>query len=348
MDNNKYRFSPDAITGHISDENTKAYFSRIGIAVFALGVTATAVSTLLSLLIRSLFAELASSPALATALSHAISFFAIYAVGMPLLCYILSPLPSVRPYKEKMPIKDAVGGFCVCLLSMLVGNYISSVILVWLETMLGSTTENPISDAIAPTDPATIAVTLIFMVIIGPILEEILFRKVLCSKLLPLGEGYAIFISAAIFGLFHGNFYQFAYAFLVGSVFALIYVKTGKLIYSIIYHMGLNLLGSVIGPWILEQIDIERLYEIIESGVLEPTDPIMSSLSLLFVYEVVTMVAAGIGLVLLLKAKKRKAFSLEKGLLPPPKKNRVTNIFCNVGVAAAITYFVLTFFLSLL
>ena len=348
MDNNKYRFSPDVNTGHISDENTKTYFSRIGIAVFALGVTATIVSTLLSLLINSFFAELTSSKPLVAAMNHAISFIAIYAVGMPLFCYILNPLPSVHPYKEKMPLKDVFGGFCVCLLSMLVGNYISSVILVWLETMLGSATENPVSDAISPTDPATIAVTLIFMVIIGPILEEILFRKILCTKLLPLGEGYAIFISAAIFGLFHGNFYQFAYAFLVGAVFALIYVKTGKLIYSIIYHMGLNLLGSVIGPWILEQIDLERMYEILESGVLEPSDPIISSLLLLFAYEVVTMVAAGIGLALLLKARRKRAFSLEKGILPPPKKNRLTNIFCNVGVAAAITYFVLTFFLSLL
>ena len=112
--------------------------------------------------------------------------------------------------------------------------------------------------------------------------------------------------------------------------------------------MGLNLLGSVIGPWILEQIDLERMYEILESGVLEPSDPIISSLLLLFAYEVVTMVAAGIGLALLLKARRKRAFSLEKGILPPPKKNRLTNIFCNVGVAAAITYFVLTFFLSLL
>ena len=348
MDNNKYRFSPDINTGHISDENTKAYFSRIGIAVFALGLAATVASTLLSLLLKALLADLSLPSALTTAINHTISFIAIYAVGMPLLCYILKPIPSIKPYKEKLPAKDVAGGFCVCLLSMMIGNYISNMILVSLEAMLSTTTENPVSDAISPTDPATIAVTLIFMVIIGPILEEILFRKILCSKLLPLGEGYAILISSAIFGLFHGNFYQFAYAFLVGAIFALIYVKTGKLIYSIIYHMGLNLLGSVIGPWILEQINVERLYEILEAGTLEPTDPILPSLLLLFVYEAITMVAAGIGLVLLLKAKKTNAFSLEKGILPPPKKNRIANIFCNVGVAAAITYFVLTFFLSLL
>ena len=348
MNNNKYRFFPDKNTGHISDEDAKTYFSRIGIAVFVLGVAATLLSTLLYMLWGAVSPKLEMSNALNTAVQHIISFASIYLFAMPLFCYALNPLPTIRPYQEKMSGKDALGGFCVCLLGMMVGNYISNIIIIWFDTMLGSPTENPIADAIAPTDPATVAVTVIFMVIIGPILEEILFRKILCSKLLPLGEGYAIFLSAAIFGLFHGNFYQFAYAFLIGAVFALIYVKTGKLIYPIIYHMALNLLGSVVGPWILEQIDIERLYQMLEAGTLDPSDPIIKPLFLLMIYETVTMIAAAVGLVLLFKAKKRNAIVLEKGILPPPKTNRMANLFCNVGVAAAITYFVVTFFLSLL
>ena len=346
--NNKYRFYPNPETGCISDENTKSYFSRIGLAVFVLGLAATVVSTALYLLAQSILPLLTTNSAIITAAEHMISFISIYAVGMPLLCLVLKPLPSVSPYKENMPLKDVIGGFCVCILGMLVGNYISNIIIIWLETLLSTATQNPIADAIAPTDGATVLVTVAFMVIIGPILEEILFRKILCSKLLPLGEGYAILISAAIFGLFHGNFYQFAYSFLIGIILSLIYVKTGKLIYTIIYHMGINLLGAVVSPWIVEQIDVEKLAEIVESGVVDPADPIVNSIFLLLAYEAFFIGAAIAGIILLSKAKKKRAITLEKGILPPPKSHRVANIFCNVGVAAAVTYFVLTFFLSLL
>ncbi len=345
---NKYHFYPDSETGYISDENTKSYFSRIGLAIFVLGLAATVVSTVLYLIAQNVLPLITTNAAIITAAEHMISFIAIYAVGMPLLCYVLKPLPSVEPYKENMPVKDTVGGFCVCILGMLVGNYISNIIIIWLESLLGTATQNPVSDAIAPSDGATVLVTVAFMVIIGPILEEILFRKILCAKLLPLGEGYAILISAAIFGLFHGNFYQFPYAFLIGIILALVYVKTGKLIYTVIYHMGINLLGAVISPWIVEQIDVDRLAEMLETGVIDPADPIVNSIFLLLVYEAFFIGAAIAGIILLSKAKKNRVITLEKGILPPPKKHRIANIFCNVGVAAAITYFVLTFFLSLL
>lgn len=348
MKSNSYRFTPQPGTGMLSDEDTKSYFSRIGLAVSALCVLSTLASLVLSIAVASLFPSLGSIPALNTLVSHLVSMASIYCVAFPVFNFLLKPLPKIKPFREKLPFSKLAGGFCVCLLAMLVGNYLGNMILIWVETMLGTTTENPVAEAISPSDPYIVIITVVFMVILAPILEELVFRKVLCDKLLPLGEGYAILISAAIFGLFHGNLYQFPYAFTVGLVLGLIYVKTGKLIYTVIYHSAINLLGSVIGPWILEQIDLEKLTAILESGTVDPADPILQPLALLGFYEMAMMAAAVVGIVLLSKARKSRAITFDKGILPPPQKGRVANIFCNVGTASAITCFTILFVLSLL
>lgn len=348
MNSKKYRFIPNLAAGCLTEDSAKAYFSRLGLAVFALGALSTLTATLLSVLVKATLASVLNISAVAAAANHLISVIAIYCVAFPFFKLLINPLPSVKPFKSRMGFKDGLIGFCICVAAMMIGNYISNVILVWVETVLGATTENPIASAISPSDPAVVVVTVMFIVIAAPILEEIVFRKVLCAKLLPLGEGYAIVLSGAIFGLFHGNLYQFAYGFLLGAFFGFIYIKTGKLIYTVIYHMAINLMGSVIGPWIISMIDIDTLTAIIESGSIDPADPALTSLFILSIYEVVMMVASVVGVVFFFKAKKKNMLTLEQGILPPPKKNRLANLFCNVGVAAAITYFVLTMVMSLI
>ena len=48
------------------------------------------------------------------------------------------------------------------------------------------------------------------------------------------------------FALFHGNFYQFFYALLLGMVFAWLYSSTGRIRYNIMLHMLINLMGGVL------------------------------------------------------------------------------------------------------
>ena len=212
---------------------------------------------------------------------------------------------------------------------------------------------------ISPNDPVIVLITAVFVGVILPIFEEILFRKILCNKLLALGEAYAIIVSATIFGLIHGNFYQFAYAFLLGALFALIYVKTGKIIYSTIYHIAINLLGAVVTPWLIAQIDmegfsanLEKLFGLLESGSTEAYMNLYLSMLpqmfLLTLYEALSLVPAIFGIVLLSKALRNKTIKLDGGILTPSKKNALANIFCTVGVAAAITYFTFTFLLSII
>ena len=83
-------------------------------------------------------------------------------------------------------------------------------------------------------------------VIIAPVLEELIFRKLMLDRIRNYGEKTAIVFSALCFGLFHQNLTQFLFAFSVGLFLGYVYCKTGKVIYTMIMHALLNLVSSSI------------------------------------------------------------------------------------------------------
>lgn len=80
--------------------------------------------------------------------------------------------------------------------------------------------------------------------IVGPILEEILFRGAITSELLKAySPKKAIFFSALIFGIFHINPAQVLNAFLLGLLLAWLFYKTHSLIPGILIHILNNSLS---------------------------------------------------------------------------------------------------------
>ena len=87
---------------------------------------------------------------------------------------------------------------------------------------------------------------LMITVLIAPVVEELIFRKLMLDRIRNYGEKTAIVFSAICFGLFHGNLTQFLYAFSVGLFLGYVYCKTGKVHYTMIMHALLNLFSSMI------------------------------------------------------------------------------------------------------
>lgn len=80
--------------------------------------------------------------------------------------------------------------------------------------------------------------------IVGPVLEEVLFRGAITKSLLEkYSPATAIFISSLIFGVFHINPIQILPAFLTGLLLAWTYYKTGSLIPCILMHILNNSLS---------------------------------------------------------------------------------------------------------
>ena len=340
----KFSLSPD--TGRLSENDAKKYFSTFGIAACVLMIAYHVGGDLL------LYALYYFAPALLQneIVGHLLSLVALYGIAFPCFFLVLRRLPSDTMASEPMGSKAWWRTLCVALAFMMIGNYIGNFLMSYFSVATGIPQTNPVSEA---TVGESFWVSLIFVAIIGPILEEFVFRKVVCDRLLPLGEGYAVVLSAVLFGLVHGNFFQFFYAAAVGALFAFVYVKTGRLRYSISYHIIINLFSGIIAPILVERIAPFATEEgILALAEMAESDPAgfyriwQEYLLPLMIYESVFLVAAVFGVVFLVKGRKRIHFL--EGLLPPPKESRVSTVFCSAGIAAAIAVFAGIFLLSLL
>lgn len=91
-------------------------------------------------------------------------------------------------------------------------------------------------------DPATL---FLLAVVMAPLFEEIIFRGIIMKGLMNKGfkPKIAIIISAVVFGMVHGNPWQFVGAVLLGSVFGLVYYKTKSLLLPILLHAFNNLVS---------------------------------------------------------------------------------------------------------
>lgn len=84
-------------------------------------------------------------------------------------------------------------------------------------------------------------VLFIYMVILGPITEEIIFRGMALKNFSAVSRRFGIIMSSVAFGLFHGNILQFIVGFTLGMLFSYIDIKANSIIPSIILHIFNNL-----------------------------------------------------------------------------------------------------------
>lgn len=93
--------------------------------------------------------------------------------------------------------------------------------------------------------PSVYAADVFSAVILAPIGEELIYRGVVLRCTAKISQRFAIFFSAFIFGIMHGNPYQFVLGFLIGIPMAMLTVKTGSIIPAIICHMANNTIASI-------------------------------------------------------------------------------------------------------
>ena len=351
--NKKIHFEIDSETGTMSYESTKKYFTRIGLAIFIFFMVDLLATELLVNVLYAFYPMFAQYELAVLLANYSLAFIPSYCIALPVFVSIIKRMPSVKLIKAKMKFGHLLIGFCICFAMMVAGNYISAYVMTIFQTIKGEVIANPVDTM---TSVGDWWITLIFTAILAPILEELLFRKIICRHLLPLGEGWAIMLSAAIFALAHGNFYQVFYAFLIGAFLAFVYIKTGKIIYSMIYHIAINVIGGILIPAILKFIDIDWLMSLVEDPAAYEAMTASTELSLAFVISSFAFVAycfvyygiAIAGIVLFIIALTKKKFAVDGGILPPVSKGKYSALFLNIGTALSIAYFTFSFVRSLL
>ena len=90
-------------------------------------------------------------------------------------------------------------------------------------------------------------IVLISVSIFAPFFEEWLCRGIILRGLLTkVKPVWAIVISAAVFGLIHGNLWQAIPAFIIGVILGYVYYKTGSLKLTMLMHCVNNTLAVIV------------------------------------------------------------------------------------------------------
>lgn len=84
-------------------------------------------------------------------------------------------------------------------------------------------------------------VVLLFMILVAPVSEELVFRGVILHRASKLfGFMYANILQALFFGLYHGNIVQGIYAALIGLLLGAVYYRFRTIFASILLHIIIN------------------------------------------------------------------------------------------------------------
>lgn len=200
----------------------------------------------------------------------------LYLVAFPVLLILLSRIPATPVTKRKMPLWHFALLLPMMYTLTMAGNLMGQTLSAVLNLFPLFRAENALTEMLFASD--SLWIIFLLTVIVAPIMEELVFRKMLMPRLLPLGEGVAVLLSGLFFGLFHGNLYQFFYAFFIGLVLGYLFAKTGKVIYTVFMHMAVNFFSGFLPTLLLQGLgDLENL------ALNAPT---LRSLWLLFQYEI--------------------------------------------------------------
>lgn len=139
-----------------------------------------------------------------------------------------------------------VGMLGRCILTAFAFHAVGIVLEYGVDFILYSTGYEVTSfDYETKNDAATVLIDVISSVIAAPIAEEMFFRGVVLKQTSRVSARFGIIFSAVMFGLMHGNPYQFVMATVIGLYFGYITVKTDSLIPSIVCHIAINGMMSV-------------------------------------------------------------------------------------------------------
>lgn len=308
-------------------------FSRIGFALILFFVSTYAVQIIFSAVAELLCPGWAEGGISYRAMLL-ISSATMYLVGFPVFFLTVRGLDAAPPAERKCSAGTIGAAFLISVSLMYIGQIVGDLAYTALYDLVGISFSSATIEVISNIKWYE---ALIFSALLGPLVEEIMFRKLIIDRTRMYGEKLSMIFSALLFAFFHTNVQQFFYAFLVGLLYAYLYLRRGKVLYCWILHALFNFFGSVLPLILYEFVDMDafmsaetagELYKLIDENIL--------GYGLISLYSLATIVMAVVGFNILLR-KQRKAVFVQTSL-QLPKDSEATVAFLNIGVILFILF----------
>lgn len=265
--------------------------------------------------------------------------FSVDMIGFPVIFILSKKIPAAKLEKHNMGfgklIVCVLMGAGICGAGMIIGNIFHFALTLPFGVSMGEV--NQIANLMLFSDAF---IRILTVGILAPIFEELIFRKLLIDRIVKHGEFAAILMSGLMFGLFHGNFSQFFFATGLGLFWAFIYIKTGKIWYTILFHMITNLSSSVVTVYLSQSY----LQAIEEAGhdMTAITEEGSMAMLLYFGWMGILIVCCIVGIILLIV--NRKKFCLNANVAGMSKKEMAGSALSGKGM---ILYYIVCIILFL-
>ena len=161
-----------------------------------------------------------------------------YAVAALPVLAVLSRVPLPRQEQKRMRVRKFLLFFIVIEGGGTAFNLLGNAINLFVAGLTGrlSWGMNPVHEILSSYNWMMV----LYVALLGPVIEEFIFRGQILRRLRPFGDWAAIAYSSLMFGLMHGNITQFLYATYIGTVLGYVAVRTGRLRYCMLLHILVN------------------------------------------------------------------------------------------------------------
>lgn len=223
-------------------------------------------------------------------------YLPLYGIGLPAFL-LLAGRGGMPPANRRLRPRLLLAYLPACLFLAYGGNLLGYALRAVLDAVIPLSLMPRLAEL--PADHVTLQVALVTLA--SPLMEELVFRRCLIDCLAPFGERSALVASALAFGLFHASANQFCYGLLLGGALGYVYLRTGRLRYSVVLHVTINVMTAVVLPALLlaaegaagaanpQQVQLASV--ILEPGVLA----LLAYLALLFVLALLGAVLCAFG-----------------------------------------------------
>ena len=270
-----------------------------------------------------------------------------YLIAFPVMIIALAGTKKSFERKQKrLSLSEFFVMFVIGEALMYAGSLIGNILNQFIGDVTGVTPENNVSALISE---MPLWLMLVAMVIIGPIVEELIFRKILIDRLSIYGDKMAIIFSSIAFGLMHGNLYQFFYAALLGLLLGYVYASTRNLKYTIYIHMIVNFIGSIVTLKVQDAIiDFTDGMTVLQLG--EPVNIlallVSGTVTVIYLNLQYGLIIGGIIALIHYIRKKKFSISQDKEIFLPDKEIAKNGIV-NFGAISFLTLSVILLLLNL-
>jgi len=186
----------------------------------------------------------------------ATSVIQLLVFAMPTLIYlkIRFPLKRLRRLRFRMPKNRHIvlmfSSFCVIIFANALINY--AMAYIFPDSFSGTSS---VTDAFNVSGLFGGLYGVLAFAIVPAIVEEVLFRSVICSEFECAGVGCAVFFSSLTFAMSHFSFVRFPVYFVCGIVLALVFYATRSVIASMIVHCASNTVSIFIEEYLYKIVN---------------------------------------------------------------------------------------------